>query len=45
MKLELLGEEKILLKAYNDFDRNPELLAKFDNTIKYLSAMSISADF
>tara|TARA_B110000046_G_scaffold184017_1_gene221487 strand:+ start:75 stop:179 length:105 start_codon:yes stop_codon:yes gene_type:complete len=34
-----------LLKAFNDYDCNPEILAKFDNTIKYFTAMSISADF
>lgn len=33
-----------MLKIYNDFDRNPDLLAKFDEVIKCLSATAVFAD-
>ncbi len=33
-----------MLKVYNDFERNPELLAKFDEVIKCLSATAVFAD-
>jgi|TARA_X000001036_G_scaffold435639_1_gene477217 regulator of RNase E activity RraA len=33
-----------MLQIYNDFDRNSDLLAKFDEVIKYLSAAAIFAD-
>ena len=33
-----------MLKVYNDFDRNPDLLAKFDQVIKCLSATAVFAD-
>ncbi|NQV21504.1 MAG: RraA family protein [Rhodospirillales bacterium] len=33
-----------MLKVYNDFDRNPELLRKFDAVVKCLSATAVFAD-
>ena len=33
-----------MLQIYNDFDRNSDLLAKFDEVIKYLPAAAIFAD-
>jgi len=33
-----------MLKVYNDFKRNPELLAKFDKVLESLSAAAIFAD-
>jgi 4-hydroxy-4-methyl-2-oxoglutarate aldolase len=33
-----------MLKVYNDFDRNPGLLAKFDQVIECLSATAVFAD-
>ena len=33
-----------MLKVFNDFDRRPDLLAKFDEVIKFYSAAAIFAD-
>jgi len=33
-----------MLKVYNDFDRNPDLLAKFDKVVQAYSATAIFAD-
>lgn len=33
-----------MLKIFNDFDRNPELLAKFDEVVKCYSAAAVFAD-